>query len=367
MFVVIRTLMLAGCTLAGAALGALLGGEIGAGLSPVHGALIGALAGLLVAVVAILTELALRRVMLGHLIVVGIGLVVGTLVMRSVLHVVALVPEPVRNFLAQHHVATSVIAAALYVFAVYICIVIAARGRAELSLLMPRLKKNGGLPPLLLDTSAIIDGRVVELYKTGFLRHRILVPEFVLHELQLISDSQVALTRAKGRRGLDTLKRLQDQPTIEIEVTSIDFPDVREVDDKLMKLAKEINGIILTTDYNLEQVAKIQNIQCLNIYGLVNAVKAPFIPGERLTLQIVKEGSESNQGVGFLDDGTMIVVSNARPYIGQKAEVELVSMIQGASGRMFFGQVAENAPPPSAVTPERNLHGTVRPPERRRT
>jgi len=359
MFAVVRILMLAGCTLAGAALGAVLGGE------PVHSALIGALAGLLLAVVAVLTELALRRVMLGHLVVVGIGLVVGTLVMRSCLHVVALVPAPVREYLAAHHVAVSIIAAALYVFAVYICIVIAARGRAELSLLMPRLKKNGGLPPLLLDTSAIIDGRVVELYKTGFLRHRILVPEFVLHELQLISDSQVALTRAKGRRGLDTLKRLQDQPTIEIEVTNIDFPDVREVDDKLMKLAKEINGIILTTDYNLEQVAKIQNIQCLNIYGLVNAVKAPFIPGERLTLQIVKEGSESNQGVGFLDDGTMIVVSNARPYIGQKAEVELVSMIQGASGRIFFGQVAENAPPPGVLPIERNPHA-LRSPERRR-
>ena len=367
MFVVIRTFMLVGCTLAGAALGAVLASEPALGWSPAHCVVIGALAGLCTAVIAVVTELALRRVMLGHLIVVAIGLVVGTLLMRSCLHVVALAPAPVRAFLSTHHVAVGLAAAALYVFVVYICIVIAARGKAELSLLMPRLKKNGGLPPLLLDTSAIIDGRVVELYKIGFLRHRILVPEFVLHELQLISDSQVSLTRAKGRRGLDTLKRLQDQPALEIEVTNIDFPDVRDVDDKLMKLAKEINGIILTTDYNLEQVAKIQHIQCMNIYGLVNAVKASFIPGERLTLQIVKEGSESNQGVGFLDDGTMIVVSNARPYIGQKAEVELVSMIQGASGRMFFGQVAENAPPPGTVTPERNAHGGVRSPGSRRT
>ncbi|MCX7847955.1 MAG: PIN/TRAM domain-containing protein [bacterium] len=364
MFVVIRIFMLVGCTVAGAGLGAILSSSWGAPAA--QGAVIGALTGVLVAVVGILTELALRRVMLGHLIVVGIGIVVGTLVMRSLFHIVALVPGPVREFLNAHHVATGIIAAALYVFFVYICIVIAARGRAELSLLMPRLKKSGGLPPLLLDTSAIIDGRVAELYKTGFLRHRILVPEFILHELQLISDSQVALTRAKGRRGLDTLKRLQDQPGVEIEVTSIDFPDVREVDDKLMKLAKEINGIILTTDYNLEQVAKIQNIQCLNVFALVNAVKTPFIPGERMTLQIIKEGSEPNQGVGFLDDGTMIVVSNARPYIGQKAEVELVSMIQGASGRIFFGQVVEGGASGGGASAERNVHAGARGPERRR-
>lgn len=366
MFAVLRMLMLAACTLAGAAVGAVIVSDRAMGMLPAHGALVGGLAGLLLAVVAILTELALRRVMLGHLIVVAIGIIVGTLVMRSLFHLVALVPAPVREFLAAHHVAAGAVAAAMYVFVVYICIVIAARGRAELSLLMPRLKKNGGLPPLLLDTSAIIDGRVVELYKTGFLRNRILVPEFILHELQMISDSQVALTRAKGRRGLDTLKRLQDQPGVEIELTSIDFPDVREVDDKLMKLAKEINGIILTTDYNLEQVAKIQGIQCLNIYALVNAVKAPFIPGERLTLQIVKEGSEPNQGVGFLDDGTMIVVTNARPYIGQKAEVELVSMIQGASGRMFFGQVVEGSGTGSGTAAERTVHGGVRGAERRR-
>ena len=145
--------------------------------------------------------------------------------------------------------------------------------------------------------------------------------------------------RTKGRRGLDTLKKIQDNADIQVEVTTVDYPGVPEVDDKLIRLAKEIDGAILTTDYNLEQVARIQNIQCLNVFGLANVLKAPFIPGEHVTIQIVKEGSEMNQGVGYLDDGTMIVVANAKPLIGQKVEVELVSMIQGASGRIFFAEL----------------------------
>ena len=215
--------------------------------------------------------------------------------------------------------------------------------RNAIGQLLPRGPADGrGMRPIIIDTSAIIDGRVVELYKIGFLRNKVIIAEFVLHELQMISDSQVPLTRAKGRRGLDTLKRLQDVEGIETEVVDADYPDVREMDDKLMRLSRETGGIILTTDYNLEQVARIQKIQCMNLFGLVNAVKAPFIPGERMLLQISKEGSEPNQGVGFLEDGTMIVVANARSLIGQKAEIEFVSMIQGASGRMFFGELTEN-------------------------
>ena len=240
--------------------------------------------------------------------------------------------------------------------------------RAAIAPLVPRGFGNDGhgLRPIIIDTSAIIDGRVVELYKIGFLRNKIVIAEFVLHELQMISDSQVPLTRAKGRRGLDTLKRLQDVENTDTEVVNADYPDVREVDDKLMRLARDINGVILTTDYNLEQVAKIQKIQCMNLFALVNAVKAPFIPGERLTLQIAKEGSEPNQGIGFLEDGTMIVVANARSLIGQKIEVELVSMIQGASGRMFFADPAENGQQTAQQQADRSHDRAPRGQDRRR-
>ncbi len=212
---------------------------------------------------------------------------------------------------------------------------------------MPQLKFNNrrGLLPLVIDTSAIIDGRVIEVYKTGFMRHKILVPEFVLHELQIVSDSNVPLTRMKGRHGLEILKKLQGTPNIDIEVTNIDFPDIKEVDDKLMKLAKEIDAVILTVDFNLQQVAKIQQIPCLNIFALANALKTPFMPGEQFNVQIIKEGSEPNQGVGYLDDGTMIVVSNARTYIGKRANIELTSMVQGDSGRIFFGAVIDKKAP----------------------
>ncbi len=364
MFVVLRSLMLVGCTIAGAIVAAMLKFDAQAQHFPGTDAplviVIGALAGLLLAIVAILCELFLRRISLRDLAVIVVGLVLGTMIAWLITYCRVLLPDYIKEFInaKPQHTYFFVSTLALYVLFVYIGIVVAVRGKAEFSLFLPQFKYNRekGMRPLVIDTSAIIDGRVTEVYKTGFMRNKIIVPEFVLHELQLVSDSQVPLTRAKGRRGLDTLKHLQDAPNIDVEVTNIDFPDVREVDDKLMKLAKEIDATILTTDYNLQQVARIQQIPCLNIYGLVNALKAPFIPGEKISLQIVKEGSETNQGIGFLDDGTMIVVSNARPFIGKRADIELVSMIQGASGRIFFADVAKNDKKPATATTERAYH-----------
>jgi uncharacterized protein YacL len=299
--------------------------------------------------------------------VIAIGLAIGAIIAWLVGYIHVLLPDYCKMYIEAHHPYFVCLKLGMYFLFVYLGVIVAVRGRSEFSLFVPRLKYNRerGLPPLVIDTSAIIDGRVVELYNIGFMRNKIIVPEFVLHELQIVSDSQVPLTRAKGRRGLETLKRLQDAPQIDIEVTNIDYPDVKEVDDKLMKLAKEIDATILTTDYNLEQVAKIQHIQCLNIFAVVNALKAPFIPGEQLEIQIAKEGSESNQGVGFLDDGTMIVISNARQYIGKRVEVELVSMIQGASGRIFFADLVENNQTTGSGTNERGsydrgYHGTER-------
>lgn len=360
MLILLRIIMAVGSALAGSILAVLLLHHPDVQLFSSLPAAIatGAVAGLALAGVAILLESFLKRVSLSDLAVIVIGLALGALIAWLVGYLHMLLPDYCKDYISAHHPYFVVVKVALYILFAYVGIIIAVRGRSEFSLFMPRFKYNHekALPPLVIDTSAIIDGRVVELYNIGFMRNKIIVPEFVLHELQIVSDSQVPLTRAKGRRGLETLKRLQDAPQIDIEVTNIDFSEVKEVDDKLMKLAKEIDATILTTDYNLEQVAKIQHIQCLNIFAVVNALKAPFIPGERLDIQIVKEGSESNQGVGFLDDGTMIVVSNGRQYIGKRVEVELVSMIQGASGRIFFAELAENDSGTGSGANERGSH-----------
>lgn len=355
MFPLFRILMLGGCSIAGAILAIMLKFDPFAARfreTPEFSViLIGALIGLAVGGLAIALELLLRRLSLTNMAVVAAGLIIGAAVASGVSYMQVLLPDYVKENLEERYRAyVKIVTIALYAVFTYLGAIVAVRGRKEFSIFLPRFGagRTPSLTPLLIDTSAIIDGRVLELYKVGFLRNKIILPEFVLRELQLVSDSQVPLTRTKGRRGLEILKRLQDSPEIQVEVTSVDFPDLRDVDDKLMKLAKEISASILTTDFNLEQVAKIQQIGVLNVFALVNALKAPFIPGERFTLQIVKEGSETNQGVGFLDDGTMIVISNARPYIGQRVEIELVSMIQGASGRMFFAEVAREKEPQAA-------------------
>jgi len=347
MFVVLRSIMLIGCTIAGAIVAAMLKFDSNANLFPGTSApiiiLFGALAGLLLAIVAILTELFLRRLSLRHLAVIVVGLALGAIIAWLVTKMIYLLPLYITNYILAHHAFFCAGTFALYVLFVYIGIVVAVRGKDEFSIFIPHYKYNRdkAMRPIVLDTSAIIDGRVIEIYKTGFMKSKIIVPEFVLHELQIVSDSQVPLTRSKGRKGLETLKKLQEAPGITVEVTNLDYPDIEEVDDKLMHLAKETDVIILTTDYNLQQVARIQHIPCINVFGLVNALKNPFIAGERLTVSIVKEGSEVNQGVGFLNDGTMVVVTNARPFIGKRAEVELTSMLQGASGRIFFASIVK--------------------------
>jgi len=362
MFVVLRSLMLIGCTITGALIAAMLKFDTNANLFPETTTpiivLFGALAGLLLAIIAILTELFLRRLSLRHLAVIIVGLASGATIAWLITKLAYLLPLYITNYIFAHHAFFSAGTFALYILFVYIGIVVAVRGKDEFSIFIPHYKRNRdkSMRPVVLDTSAIIDGRIVEIYKTGFMKNKIIVPEFVLHELQIVSDSQVPFTRSKGRRGLETLKKLQEAPNITVEVTNIDYHDIEEVDDKLMKLAKEIDVTILTTDYNLQQVARIQHIPCINVFGLVNALKTPFVPGERMTVNIVKEGSEINQGVGFLNDGTMVVITNARPFIGKRAEVELTSMLQGASGRIFFADIFKENKNFASVSEEKKQH-----------
>nr|BAL52495.1 PilT domain protein [uncultured Acetothermia bacterium]BAL52614.1 PilT domain protein [uncultured Acetothermia bacterium]BAL59627.1 PilT domain protein [Candidatus Acetothermum autotrophicum] len=193
-----------------------------------------------------------------------------------------------------------------------------------------------GSGPKLIDTSAIIDGRIGDLVKTGFIEGKIVIAEFVLSELHAIADSSDNLRRRKGRRGLDILAELRRSNEIEIETISKDYPGVTDVDRKLIQLAKELNAKIITTDYNLNKVAKVEGVPVLNINELANAVKPRFIPGEEIEVEVIDKGEEIGQGIGYLDDGTMVVVENGRRFIGKKIRTIVNSSLQTEAGKMLF-------------------------------
>ena len=191
----------------------------------------------------------------------------------------------------------------------------------------------------LLDTSVIIDGRIKELCATGFIDGPLVVPVFVLNELQIISDSADGMKRNRGRRGLDILKEMQDAKLVPIEIVEDDYDDLHEVDSKLMRLALEKQWKLMTNDFNLNKVARVQGIKVLNLNELANVLKPVLIAGEWIRVQVMKEGKEVQQGVAYLDDGTMIVVEDGRPYVGQEVEVMVTSILQTSAGRMIFARV----------------------------
>ncbi|MBR2783830.1 MAG: hypothetical protein IKD93_06540 [Firmicutes bacterium] len=193
-------------------------------------------------------------------------------------------------------------------------------------------------PPKVLDTSVIIDGRIADVYRSGFLEGDLIVPQFVLDELRHIADSSDTLRRNRGRGGLDCLNTLQAEFGSSIVITDADYPDVAEVDSKLLKLAQDLRGAVVTNDYNLNKVARLQGMRVLNINELSNAVKPVAIPGEELTATIVKEGKEAGQGVAYLDDGTMIVVENGCRFIGHRMQLVVTSILQTSAGRMVFAR-----------------------------
>lgn len=208
--------------------------------------------------------------------------------------------------------------------------------RAESLVGKPSQTLNPPLPLKLVDTSAIIDGRIGDLAKTGFIEGKIVIAEFVLSELQTIADSQDNLRRRKGRRGLDILGELRRSAEVQVEVLNRDYPHITDVDRKLIQLAKELNAKIITTDYNLNKVAKVEGVPVLNINELANAVKPRFIPGEEIEVEVIDRGEEINQGVGYLDDGTMVVVENGRRFIGKKIKAVVNSSLQTEAGKMLF-------------------------------
>lgn len=191
---------------------------------------------------------------------------------------------------------------------------------------------------ILVDTSAIIDGRIVDIASTGFLGGDLLIPRFVLNELQFVSDSSDSLRRQRGRRGLETLAELQENKAVPITISDLDVEGVREVDDRLVILARQMNCPILTNDFNLNRVAELQGVKVLNINDLANAVKVVLLPGESFTVKVIQEGKEYNQGVGYLDDGTMVVVENGEHYMNQELYVVVTKILQTSAGRMIFAK-----------------------------
>jgi len=214
----------------------------------------------------------------------------------------------------------------------------------------------------ILDTSVIIDGRIADVAETGFLGGTIVIPQFILRELQQVADSPDSSKRQRGRRGLDMLNRLQNNSALDIQIVETDFPAVREVDLKLIELGKQLDAVIVTNDFNLNKVAQLRGVNVLNINELANALKPVVLPGEAMRVFILKEGKEYNQGVAYLDDGTMVVVDNARKLIGRNADIAVTSVLQTTAGKMIFGRLWEESGENGSA--EQRMNGTSRRPVR---
>jgi uncharacterized protein YacL len=303
-------------------------------------ALVGALAGLIITPFITIRPIRLLRSRIAQIsaqkmLSAIIGLVVGLIIAALVASPLSLLPEPFGQILP--------FLGAL-IFGYIGVAVFVMRQNDIFGILRSRFSfasddsKGRSERNVLLDTSVIIDGRIADIARTGFITGSMLVPSFVLNELQHIADSSESLRRQRGRRGLDILNRLKNDSTIPFRITDIDVEGVREVDDKLVILAKQLRCPILTNDYNLNRVAELQGVTVLNINELANAVKAVYIPGETMEVQVIQEGKELGQGVGYLDDGTMVVVEDGKEYIDQLIPVVVTKVLQTAAGRMIFAR-----------------------------
>jgi len=307
-----------------------------------------AVAGLVLGVTVILFELRLRAVSLKRLIGAAIGSVLGilgaylfSLVIRN-----SLPPGNTQSFLQL----------LVMLLMAYVGLVVGANKGDLLNLSalggVFGGEKQGKRSYKILDTSVIIDGRIADIAETGFLDGVIIIPQFVLRELQLVADSADSLKRNRGRRGLDILQRIQKLTTLDIQIVEDDYPQVREVDMKLIEMGKAYDGKIITNDFNLNKVAGLHGVQVLNINELANSLKPIVLPGETMKVFILKEGKEYNQGVAYLDDGTMVVVDNARKMIGKTIDIAVTSVLQTTAGKMIFGKYDERAAAVAAPRPE---------------
>jgi len=315
--------------------------------------LVGALVGLILTPFLTTRPIRTLRALLGRisaqsLFAAFVGLIAGLLVAALLAFPISLLPDPFGNILPFLGV---------LIFG-YLGVSVFVMRQADLFSVFAAISGKGGSVSqeghahegsmnwadsrtILLDTSVIIDGRIADIARTGFLPGSLLIPHFVLAELQYIADSPDSLRRQRGRRGMEVLSSLQKEPTIPVRLTDIDVEGVREVDDKLVILARQLKCPILTNDYNLNRIAELQGVTVLNVNELANAVKSVLLPGETLGIRVIQEGKESNQGVGYMDDGTMVVVENGRDYMNQEIPVTVTKVLQTAAGRMIFGRPDE--------------------------
>ncbi|OGW75858.1 MAG: hypothetical protein A2Z72_04335 [Omnitrophica bacterium RBG_13_46_9] len=303
-------------------------------------ALAGAAIGFFGSLLVILLEVRLKKISVRNLSVAVFGLIFGFFMAWILTLVVRLIPMDDRAY-------SSVNIIFILVFC-YLGMIIAMRGKDEFNLIIPYVRfsrQEQSDEIVVLDTSIIIDGRIADIAHTRFLEGRLLVPRFVLRELQQIADSQDSLKRNRGRRGLDVLNRLQKNSHISVKIHEEDFPEIKDVDTKIIKLAKLLGAKVFTTDFNLNKIAELQGVGVLNINDLVNALKPVVLPGENMTVRITREGKEYNQGVAYLDDGTMVVVDNARHLIGQTLNVIVTSALQTSAGKMIFANKIEEDKP----------------------
>jgi uncharacterized protein YacL len=299
-------------------------------------ALLGAQIGLLSSLLLILIESRMKSVSVRGLSSMVFGLLLGIFMAKIISDILQLL-----------HLGTfthSVIKLTLTIVFSYLGAITALRGKDEFNIIVPYVRfkrqdvKEG---VILLDTSAIIDGRVVDVCKAHFLAGRLVVPNFVLREMQQLSDSADDMKRQRGRRGTEILHAMQEDPKIDLHIHEDDSLEEQGVDEKLIRLAKIMDGRICTVDYNLGRVAMLQDVQVLNLHELVMAVKPVVFTGEELQVHLVKEGKEPDQAVAFLDDGTMVVVKNAKPYVGQTVIVQITSVLQTQAGKMIFAKMKD--------------------------
>ncbi len=294
----------------------------------------GAVLGLFGSLILIFLELSMRKVSVRGLSAAVFGLIFGLIMAKLLSDAFMLVPM-------SETISSSVRLVLTLIFC-YLGMVIAMRGRDEFNLVIPYVKfsrQDRGSEVIILDTSVIIDGRIADISQTKFVEGRFIIPRFVLRELQQIADSNDSLKRNRGRRGLDILNNMRKSTNIDIKIHEEDFPEITEVDAKLVKLAKVLDAKIITNDFNLNKVAQFQDVRVLNINELANALRPVVLPEEIMEIRLVREGKEPNQAVAYLDDGTMVVVEEAKRAIGQMVKITVVSVLQTAAGRMIFAKL----------------------------
>ena len=291
---------------------------------------------LIFSVFIILVENQMRKYSMRNLSAAVFGLVFGFFMAWIVSLIVKLIPMEATAY-----------ASFQIVFVILFCylgMAIAVRGKDDFNIVVPYIRfvrQDQREDIIVLDTSTIIDGRIADIAKTNFIDAKLYVPVFVLKELHKIADSEDSLKRQRGRRGLDILNKIQKEKDLDVKIYKEDYEDIKETDSKLIRLSKVLSAKLFTNDYNLSKVAELENVKVLNINDLSNALKTVFLPGEQIDVRIIKEGSEKQQGLAYLEDGTMIVVENARNLIGKNLKVKVTSILQTSAGRMIFAELPD--------------------------